>query len=242
MRPFIVCHMGTSIDGRLHPSRFTPAAEGISVKVLRSHYEEVAGHFNAEGWIVGRKTMAEMAKGLQRAIDNAPTVARQPHVANRNGRDLAVAIDPSGRVHYGQDNIGGDHIVAVLGEQVPDDYLAELREDGVSYIFAGPKGDDLPGAMDQLANVFGVKRLLLEGGGRINGAFLKHRLIDEFSTLIFPAVDGLAGASSIVDYDGAEGERPGAGKALRLIGCEILEGGMVWLRHAVEDAPSAEAR
>ena len=84
---------------------------------------------------------------------------------------------------------------------------------------------------------FGAKKLLLEGGGAINGAFLKHMLIDEFSTLIFPAVDGVAGIQSIVDYNGAEGDRPGAGQSLRLTHCETLEGGMVWLRHAVERAP-----
>lgn len=111
--------------------------------------------------------------------------------------------------------------------------------DRASYIFVGPTDEDLSGAMAQLASVFAVKRLLLEGGGRINGAFLKHRLIEEFNTLIFPAVDGLAGAQSIVDYDGANGERPGAGQSLRLIGCESLEGGMVWLRHRVEEAPPA---
>src|SRR5262249_53887820 len=154
---------------------------------------------------------------------------------------LAVAIDPSGRVHYGKDNVGGDHVVAVLGEAVSDGYLAELREDGVSYIFAGPGGDDLPGAMAQLATVFGVKKLLLEGRGAINGSFLKHRLIDEFSTLIRPGVDGLRGVQSIVEYHGEANERPGAGQALRLIGCETLDGGTVWLRHAVEAAPDTAA-
>ena len=238
MRPYIICHMGTSIDGRLHPSRFTRPATGVPVEALRRHYEEVAGRFEAGGWIVGRVTMAEMAKGRERTFAEAPRAPREPHVANRHGRSLAIAIDPSGRVHYSQDNIGGDHAVAVLGEQVSDAYLAELREDGVSYVFAGPKGHDLPGAMAQLAAVFGVKKLLLEGGGKINGAFLKHRLIDEFSTLIHPAVDGLAGAQSIVDYEGVDGERPGVGQALRLIACETLEGGMVWLRHAVEEAPA----
>ena len=237
MRPTIICHMGTSIDGGLHPSRFTQAPAGVSAEALRRHYEAIHDRFEAEGWIVGRKTMAEMAKGRERAVAAALSPAREPHLGQRNGRNLAIAIDPSGRVHYGKDNVGGDHVVAVLGEQVSDAYLAELREDGASYIFAGPKGDDLPGAMAQLASVFGVKKLLLEGGGRINGAFLKHRLIDEFSTLIHPAVHGVAGAESIVDYDGPTGEHPGAGQALRLISCETLEGGMVWLRHRVEEAP-----
>jgi riboflavin biosynthesis pyrimidine reductase len=238
MRPYIICHMGTSIDGRLHPSRFTPPPAGVPADVLRRHYEAVHDRFEAEGWIVGRVTMAEMAKGRERPVAAASPLAREPHLGERNGRNLAVAIDPSGRVHYGRDNVAGDHVVAVLGEQVSDAYLAELREDGASYIFAGKGGDDLAGAITQLGAVFGVKRLLLEGGGRINGAFLKHRLIDEFSTLIYPAVDGLAGAQSIVDYDDAHGERPGVGQALRLIGCETLEGGMVWLRHRVEEAPA----
>ena len=237
MRPYIICHMGTSIDGRLHPSRFTSPAQGISRDVLRGHYERVHDRFGADGWIVGRMTMSEMAKGAERPVRDAPKVAREAHIAARDGRKLAIGIDPSGRVHYGKDNIGGDHAVAVLGEQVSDAYLAELREDGVSYVFAGPRGDDLRRAMEEIASLFGVKTLLLEGGGRINGAFLKHKLNDEFSTLIHPAVDGVAGTQSIVDYDGPEGDRPGAGQSLRLTHCETLEGGMVWLRHAVERAP-----
>jgi len=237
MRPYIICHMGTSIDGRLHPSRFTSPAQGISRDILRGHYERVHDRFGADGWIVGRMTMSEMAKGAERPVRDAPKVAREAHIAVRDGCKLAIGIDPSGRVHYGKDNIGGDHVVAVLGEQVSDAYLAELREDGVSYVFAGSGGDDLPRAMEEIASLFGVKTLLLEGGGRINGAFLKHKLIDEFSTLIHPAVDGVAGTQSIVDYDGPEDDRPGAGQSLRLTHCETLEGGMVWLRHAVERAP-----
>ncbi len=235
MRPYIICHMGTSIDGRLHPSRFTSPADGIFRDVLRGHYERIHDQFGADGWIVGRRTMSEMAKGAERPFTDAPRVVREAHIAARNGRKLAIGIDPLGRVHYGKDNIGGDHVVAVLGEEVSDAYLAELREDGASYVFAGPTGDDLPRAMEEIASLLGVKTLLLEGGGRINGAFLKHKLIDEFSTLIHPAVDGVAGTQSIVDYDGPG--RPGAGQSLRLTHCETLEGGMVWLRHAVERAP-----
>lgn len=241
MRPSIICHMATSIDGRLHPSRFTTAAHGNSAKVLAGHYEAIGERFGSDGWIVGRKTMTELAKGSSHAIASAPIPTREPHIGNRMDRNLAIAIDPSGRVHYGADNIGGDHVVAVLGEQVSDTYLGELREDGVSYLFAGNRGDNLGSALERLADLFSVKTLLLEGGGMINGAFLHHRLIDEFSTLIHPAVDGVAGSPSIIDYIGPAGERPGAGQALRLISCEILEGGMVWLRHAVEDAPGALA-
>jgi 5-amino-6-(5-phosphoribosylamino)uracil reductase len=181
-----------------------------------------------------------MSNGAPRAVTSAARLPREPHVARREGRKLGIAIDPSGRVHYGKDNVWGDHAVAVLGAQVSDDYLAELREDGVSYLFAGLDGRDLKGAMETIAALFDAKTLILEGGGSINGSFLKLGLIDEFSTLIHPAVDGVAGRDGIVDYVGPEGDRPGAGQSLRLIACEVLDGGMVWLRHAVEAAPSAD--
>ena len=98
MRPYIICHMGTSIDGRLHPSRFTSPAQGISRDVLRGHYERVHDRFGADGWIVGRMTMSEMAKGAERPVRDAPKVAREAHIAARDGRKLAIGIDPSGRV------------------------------------------------------------------------------------------------------------------------------------------------
>ena len=94
MRPYIICHMTTSIDGRLHPSRFTQAAAGVSADVFRRHYEKIYQGFEADGWIVGRKTMSEMAKGTERSIAEAPKVPREAHIAERK-----VASSPSLLTH-----------------------------------------------------------------------------------------------------------------------------------------------
>src|SRR4051812_25874639 len=239
MRPEIICHMVSSIDGRLLAERFSSPAAGVDGARLRRHYDEVYRRFGADGWLVGRVTMEEFAHGTARTPAAIPHDPRTTHVADRKDRDVAVAIDPHGKLHYGQDNALGDHVIAVLGEQVSDAYLAELREDGVSYLFAGPEGDDLRLAMNTLGEAFGIKRLALQGGARINGPFLKAGLIDEFSVLVQPAVDGLAGVPSIVEYDGNPGERPAAGQSLRHLSTETLEGGMVWLRYRVEKSPSA---
>jgi 5-amino-6-(5-phosphoribosylamino)uracil reductase len=239
MLPRIICHMVSSVDGRLLVGRWTPPAAGIEKGLLHRQYEEVAGQLGGDGWIVGRTTMAEIAKGQPRAPASVDGDLRRTHVADRRGRDVAVAVDPHGKVHYGQDNAGGDHVVAVLGEGVTDAYLAELREDGVSYLFAGPDGRDLAGAMDTLGEAFGLRTLLLEGGGAINGAFLKAGLIDEISLLVSPAIDGLAGVPGIFDYRGGPDEKPAAGRALRHLHTETLEGGTVWLRYRVEEAPAA---
>jgi 5-amino-6-(5-phosphoribosylamino)uracil reductase len=236
MRPKIICHMVSSIDGRLLPGRWTPPAAGIAPGWEHRHYEAVAARLDADGWMVGRKSMQDFAKGTERAATGVSDNLRATHVADRRGRDVAVAIDPHGRLHYGQDNAGGDHIIAVLGQYVSDVYLAELQADGVSYLFAGEDGTDLQEAMEVLGDAFGIKTILLEGGGITNGTFLKAGLIDEISLLVYPGIDGLAGVPSIFEFLGAADDRPAAGKALRHFGTETLEGGVVWLRYKVEAA------
>ena len=43
---------------------------------------------------------------------------------------------------------------------------------------------DLEAALETLNQVFGIKRLLLEGGGAINGSFLAAGLVDEVNILV----------------------------------------------------------
>lgn len=236
MRPTIICHMISSIDGRLVHSRWTPPAEGIDTDVS-DQYEAVASKIDAEGFIIGRTTMAEFSVAKEQAPTLGDPATRALHQADRQGKDLAVVIDPKGKLHYSGDTASGGHIVAVLSEKVSDAYLESLRAAGVSYLFAGADGDDLALAMDILGRDFGVTTILLEGGGTINGAFLKAGLIDQISLLVFPGIDGLAGAPGIFDYAGGKDERPAAGRALRHLSTETLDGGTVWLRYRVERAP-----
>lgn len=234
MRPKIICHMISSIDGRLQPSRWTPPADGISTDLKSTQYEDVATRFKGDGWMVGRVTMQGYAKGHPDAVEIPSGDLRATFVAPGEHRTVAVAIDPHGKLEYGRHHIGAEHIVAVVGQQVSDDYLARLRRDGVSYLFAGADGRDLGAAMDELGQAFGIRTILLEGGGVLNGVFLKAGLIDEISVLVYPGIDGLAGISSIFEYHGNEGEQPAEGQRLRHTATETLEGGTVWLRYAVE--------
>jgi len=239
MHPRIICHMVSSIDGRLLVNRWTRPAVGTVTDIVHRTYEECAARLGADGWIVGRATMQEVTKGLPRSPKYLPERLRDIHVADRGNRNVAVAIDPHGKVHYGQDNIEGDHAIAILGNTVSDSYLAELREDGVSYIFAGEDGRDLHQAMAVLSERFGLTTLLLEGGGTINGAFLKAGLIDEVSLLVYPGIDGLSGIPSIFEFKGGPDERPAQGQTLRHLSTETLDGGMVWLRYKVQHETGA---
>tara|TARA_B100000614_G_scaffold250572_1_gene260891 strand:+ start:131204 stop:132394 length:1191 start_codon:yes stop_codon:yes gene_type:complete len=229
----ITCHMITSLDGRLLPERWDDPADGTIDALVDAHYEAAAEALDADGWIVGRRTMAAFTDQAEpMPLLNEP-LERPPHLADRGGRAVAVAIDPGARLRFPRGHIDDDHPVVVLCERVPDERLAALRETGVSYVFAGPDGDQLARAMETLAGGFGLRHLLLEGGGVTNGAFLAAGLIDRFSTLICPTVDGLAGVPSILEAAGPAQGHPAAGQHLRLTACETLDGGVVWLRHDV---------
>jgi riboflavin biosynthesis pyrimidine reductase len=241
MRPKIICHMASSIDGRLRVGRWTPLLPELATNFRSVCYEDVASRFKAEGFIIGRKSMAEFS-GISEKQPDLTSVpgSRQAHCADRGGRELAIVVDRQGSLHYESATAGGGHIVAILGEQVSDAYLEELRSVGVSYLFAGPDGNNLPLAMDTLGETFGIKTILLEGGGIINGSFLKAELIDEISILVYPTIDGLAGMPSTFEYLGQADERPAAGRMLRHFATETLEGGVVWLRYRVDKDPALQ--
>lgn len=231
MKPYVVCLMETSLDGRLHPSRFTASPQGGRADWGRL-YEQVHGTLKADAWLVGRITMAEMAKGVPHPPATVGAVARPLHVAAR-AESYAIALDPSGKVHFKGSSVGGDHAIVLLGRNVPDSHLAELAADGVSYIVAEGAEIDLAAMLGILAREFGIKRLAVEGGARANGAFFAAGLVDEFSVLIAPALDARPGSEAIVDA-GPDGL---AGKVtLSFLSSETLDHGIVHLRYAVRPA------
>ena len=53
-----------------------------------------------------------------------------------------------------------------------DDFLAHLQAAGASYFFCGRTEVNLSIALDKLRRTLGIKKLMLEGGGKFNGSML----------------------------------------------------------------------
>src|SRR5260221_11976916 len=118
MRPKIICHMMSSIDGRLLADRWTAPANGINAATLRSHYDQVASRFDSNGWIVGRTTMEEIVgNNPPRVVKPAAAGLRTTHIADRKGRDVARGFDPHGQLYYVQDHTGGVPIITDLSAE-----------------------------------------------------------------------------------------------------------------------------
>ena len=117
---------------------------------------------------------------------------------------------------------------------LPDRYRADLRAKGISYLLGGRRRIDLRQVLRKLRARFGIRRLLLEGGGKINGSFLAAGLIDELSVLVAPVADGAVGTPTLFDA----GQTPGPARRLSLLEVERRPGNLVWLRYAVSPGAS----
>lgn len=223
MRPHVICHMASSIDGRIVVDRWPKLDQAIGL------YERTAQKLRGDAWLIGRVSMDPYA-GKARVPTAKPKqrIPRTDFIARR-ADGYAIAIDPSGKLRWEADNVDGEHFVTVLTEQVSDAYLAFLRERGVSYLFGGKRAVNLHRVLEKLHAHFGIKRLLLEGGGKVNGTFLDAGLVDELSVLVLPIADGTVGNASLFDA----GPR-GAPRTMQLKSSKTLPGGVVWLRYDVE--------
>ena len=226
-RPCVICHMTTSIDGRVVVDGWPDSV----AKAVSRAYENIHGRYNAQGWICGRITMEEFAGGTRSAEEIAREhtgPARTDFIAPGTHKSFAFALDAAGKLAWQSPDIRGDHVVAILGERVSDGYLSFLRNRGVSYVFAGATEIDLSLALKKIGESFGVQTLLLEGGGGINGSLLRAGLVDEVSLIVAPVTDGRVGTPALFDI--GENATP---QRLLLKGVESLSDGLVWLRYEV---------
>jgi 2,5-diamino-6-(ribosylamino)-4(3H)-pyrimidinone 5'-phosphate reductase len=223
-RPYVICHMAPSIDGRIVGTNWA------SMRILSAAYERTAETFDADAWIIGRISMepyAGKARVPRRKVKGR--IPRKDFITDSNAESYAIAIDPSGKLTWKSNAIDAERVITVLSERVSDDYLAFLQSRGISYLFGGRADINLSKVLVKLRMEFGIRKLLLEGGGKINGSFLSADLIDELSVLIAPVADGSIGTPTLFDAQA----RRGPARNLRLISVERLKGDVVWLRYEV---------
>jgi len=183
-----------SLDGRIANSRWKLSTEG------QAEYEATGATFDADAWMCGRITMAAFAHGTAPAsAPEAYSIPKTDYIAPHSPPSYAVAVDPSGKLNWASSDISGDHIISVLTEKVPSAYLAQLQSRQISYLFGGRDRIDLPLVLEKLATRFEIETLILEGGGKINGAMLRAGLIDELSLLVAPIADGASGTPALFD-------------------------------------------
>lgn len=222
-RPYVICHMIPSVDGRIVTGdwKLPRAAYG--------QYDRTAAAFGADAWLVGRVSMQPYSSAPARSGRSNGSVPPGDHIAPHDARKFAVVLDTSAKLQFKGGKIDREHVISLVSAAAPAPRLAALRRQGSSYLRCKPGRTGMVSALRRLRAGFGIRKLLLEGGGRINGTMLEYGLIDELSVLIAPSTDGRPGRPTLFD----SGEGKAGVRALKLISNKTLPGSVVWLRYKV---------
>ena len=223
MKPYVVCHIMGSLDGRIMSGNW-------GMGNLSPMFEGPASKIQADAWLVGRRTMEEFSSHRPRRKLAGPFRIPKTDFVGHKAKTYAVAIDPSGKCRWDSNMVSTEHVIEVLTEKVPVEYLAHLRSKKVSYVFGGKSSLNLRLVLEKLNRMFGIKRVRIDGGGTVNGSFLRAGLIDELSLVLAPVADGRTGIPTVFDADGADTKRKGT--RFRLKSVKRLQRDFLWLRYA----------
>lgn len=219
-----------SIDGKITGGYMNTDV----ASALCEEYYRINREYKADAFACGRITMeGSFTQGVKPDLTPYEGVRfpREDYIAKQHGY-YAVSIDPHGRLGwYGSEIKDEDpgyddaHIIEVLTDDIQEEYLAFLRDKGISYIFCGKEKIDVKLMNEKLVKFFGIKKLMLEGGGLTDSLFLDADCIDEMSLVVVPLID--------VDKDGID---LFAGKSCNvqeyaLKSCEKLTANGLWLNY-----------
>lgn len=230
--------MGT-VDGRILTERWSLSA------AAEEQYEAVHALHRADAWMCGRETFQKDFLEQKRPanfsrkarVPAGDFIADSPASSETGNRKHgkpprpvhAIAVDSHGKLRWESNDMRGDRLVVVTTGRAPSGYLADLREKSISYLIGGKSEIDFAAVLARLHRHFGIRKLMLEGGGGINGSFLTADLIDEISLLLCPFADGSTQAPTVFDAD--ESRLKKKATALRLVAVGTRPGQVVWLRY-----------
>ena len=186
-KPNIICHMMTSIDGRIDCEM---VGQLTGVKEYYTALEEL----NLPTTLSGRVTaQLELAMpGIFQAEKSEP-FGKEGISRKAEADGYEVIVDTKGMLLWEDDTEAEKPHVIITSEQVSTEYLEYLDTRNISWIACGREKIDLVRVMEILAEEFGVERLGIVGGPAINSAFLDAGLLDEISILIGSGIDGRQG-------------------------------------------------
>lgn len=238
-RPYIFCHMMTSLDGKIM-GNYMETSEGNSAEDVFYHISFGKNpYYRHQGWLSGRTTTDDnFTHYREPTLDaDAPEVPKGDHVANPNAEMYYVSVDPSGKLGWESNTLTyvdtKAHVVEVLTGKAGNAYKAFLRKLGISYIIAGEEALDYGMALEKLKTLFGIETLMLGGGGVLNWSFIQAGMCDEISLVIAASADGATATPAL--FSVREGMTDDTPVSFQLENVASFDCGSVWLRYRVKN-------
>lgn len=166
-KPYVICHMVTSIDGKVTGDFLSRPEYEKATDV----YYELNREYNKNGesgFICGRVTMEGSFTGgwYPDLTKYKPIENKVDFIPDNLTGFYAVSFDPKGKLGWKSNKIidedpgyGDAQIIEVLTEQVDGRYLTYLQDINIPYIFAGEIKIDVKVALEKLKSLVGIKSI-----------------------------------------------------------------------------------
>lgn len=227
-RPYIISHMMMSVDGRID----CPMVAQISGE----EYYDALDLLGKSSKLSGRVTAALECSAVGAAGDGSGRIASQPigheavNIACKSD-EYTIVTDTRGSLNWISGESDGHPLLCLMSERVSDEHLKAMRGLGISYIVTGKERIDLKRAMELTYSEFGIEKVVVVGGGHINGGFLEAGLLDEVSVMVAAGIDGRKGETAVFDGAKWQGGKP---YSLKLKDMRQWEGTeTIWIRYEV---------
>lgn len=223
-KPYIICHMMESVDGRIDCS-MTEKLNG------EKEYYQILEKLDVPTTVSGKTTARlEMAEpGVFSPVED-DVLGKTAFSKKAGANGYSIVTDTKGTLLWNDQTESDTPLLIITSEQVSKEYLAYLDSKHISWIACGNEKIDLAEVVRLLAEEFSVSRMAIVGGGTINAAFLDAGLLDEISMLIAPGIDGRGGMGASFDNLSMEKEPV----LLKLEQAVPYEDGAVWLRYSIQ--------
>jgi len=203
--------MMSTIEGRIGSG--VPGVDVVDdyLDVYREVDNAVAGKIDIKGnaWVCGRVTsQLYFAEGTNTPLSaSTKTLENGDYVTDTESGRYFITTDTKGILRWKTNSIsfypehGNLHLIIIVNTTTPKEYFVYLREKGISYLVDENERIDFANVLAKLHEDFQITKILLEGGGKINGSFMKAGLIDEIYLLVIPKVLNKTDAPSLFDND-----------------------------------------
>ncbi|RZL12964.1 MAG: RibD family protein, partial [Pedobacter sp.] len=230
-RPYIVCHMASTINGRIISENWGRIEDRRRYSAL---YEQCHNSFENQAWMVGRKTLEkDFNERLDlQSIKPSPNISREAFIGDPNATSFVIALDSKGKLGWDSNEIDGDHVIVILTEDISNDYLNYLKLKNISYVFAGKNRVSFKVALEKIGELFPIRTIMLEGGGHINGAMLQEDLIDEISIVLLPVIDATSHSPTTFEIPVPLHDKENQNLSYQSV--EQLDNGVLWLKYSID--------
>lgn len=222
-KPYIVCYMMTSVDGRIDCDMVGKLA---GVEEYYPLLDELGLQSAISGKTTARLELAEFGefKSGNKTPFGKETVSKKTD--SENG--YTIVADTKGTLLWKHDSEYYRPHILITSKQVSQEYLSYLDEKNISYIVSGDTKIDLAVACEILRETFEIERLGIVGGPAINTAFLDAGLLDEVIILIGAGIDGRESFPPVFNREDNSNTAP---TPLQLIEVKSYDSGAVFIRY-----------